>query len=81
MMVEINQDNYFEVAEAIHAFCGDWHSGQTSELYSILSQSEFHPGPLWSSEKVELENEIYPLLTEDNVSELFGRLRTFLENL
>ena len=37
----------FERAEAIHAFASDYHGGQGSDLYRVLSQSPFRPGPLW----------------------------------
>jgi hypothetical protein len=37
----------FDREEAIYAFASDWHSGQGSSLYSVLSTSRFHPGPLW----------------------------------
>ena len=77
--IEINDDNYFDVAEAIHAFCSSWHNGQTSELYSILSQSQFEPGPLWSESRVELENDFYSELTEANISEYFKSLNKFLD--
>lgn len=77
--MRVNEDNYFEVAEAIHCFCTLNHSGQTSELYSILSRSEFKPGAAWSETQVEQENYFYPELTEQNVSEIFEELTTFLK--
>lgn len=36
----------FDVEEAIYWFAADWHGGQWSNLYSVLSTSEFRPGPL-----------------------------------
>ena len=75
---DVNDDNYFDVAEAIHAFCILWHSGQNSELYSIFSQSEFKPGMAWSESVVEKENEFYSELTEQNVSSWFESLNNYL---
>lgn len=31
---------------AIYYFASDYHDGQSSDLYKILSQSEYKPGPL-----------------------------------
>ena len=36
----------FDWEEAIYWFAHDWHGGQASNLYSALSTSPFHPGPL-----------------------------------
>jgi len=33
----------FDSAEAIYWFCSDYHSGQSSNLYSVLSVSDFSP--------------------------------------
>jgi hypothetical protein len=79
-LITINTENFFDVAEAIHCFCTLNHGGQTSELYSILSRSEFKPGPLWSESNVELENDFYSELTEENVSAYFDALNEFFES-
>jgi hypothetical protein len=34
----------FDVEEAIYWFASAWHSGQWSNLYSVLSTSQYHPG-------------------------------------
>ena len=60
----VTEDNYFEIAEAVHAFCSLWYGGMGCPMYSILSRSEFKPGPLWSGSRVEEENEFFPMLTE-----------------
>ena len=78
--MRINEDNFFEIAEAIHCFCALNHSGQTCKFYSILSQSEFKPGPFWSESKVEKENDFYSELTEENVEEIFEQLKQFLNS-
>lgn len=79
-MRTITEDNYFEYAEAIYCFCSLNHDGQNSELYSILSQSEFRPGMLWSESRCESENSVYSELTESNISELFNELCGFLNS-
>ena len=35
-----------EAEIAIYWFANDWHSGQTSNLYSVLSTSSYIPGPI-----------------------------------
>ena len=35
----------FDCESAIYWFCSDYHGGQNCDLYSILSTSEFTPGP------------------------------------
>lgn len=41
-------DNSLDIAEAIYWFANDWHGGQNSNLYSVLSTSPFRPSPLAS---------------------------------
>lgn len=36
----------FDREEAIYWFASDWHGGQDSNLYSVLSTSMFKPGPM-----------------------------------
>ncbi len=38
----------FDKEEAIYCFASDWHGGQSSNLYSVLCNSPFKPGPVWS---------------------------------
>jgi len=38
----------FEREAAIYWFANDWHGGQGSNLYAVLSQSDYQPGPLES---------------------------------
>jgi hypothetical protein len=76
--MKIDNDNFFDIAEAIHCYCTLNHDGKSSELYSILSQSDFKPSPFWSESKVINENEFYNEITENNVSELFNELQNYL---
>lgn len=36
----------FDFEEAVYWFADRWHGGQGSNLYSIMSTSPFHPGPI-----------------------------------
>jgi len=36
----------FDIEEAIYWFAHHYHGGQSSNLYSVLSTSDYHPGPL-----------------------------------
>ena len=39
-----SEDIRFDIEEAIYWFAHDYHGGQGSNLYSVLSTSEFRPG-------------------------------------
>lgn len=41
-----SEDFNFSMEAAIYWFANDYHSGQTSELYSILSTSQYSPSRL-----------------------------------
>ena len=61
-MLKVNNDNRFDVYEAVHCYASLWHEGQASTLYSILSMSEFRPGPLWSESRCEKENDYFGMI-------------------
>ena len=65
---EEEMDNEAEIA--IYWFASNWHEGQASELYSILSTSPYHPGSLTSfdTEDDTVKNMYYML--EDEFAEL-----------
>lgn len=46
----------FDIEVAIYMFASLWHGGQSSELYSALSTSEFSPGPMWTHDR-EMEQD------------------------
>ncbi len=55
----------FDVEGAIYWFACHWHSGQWSNLYSVLSTSEFCPGPLCNGpEQDTCEQDLYDLLEQ-----------------
>jgi hypothetical protein len=43
-----NEADEFDKAEAIYWFAHDYHGGQWSNLYAVLSNSEFTPAPIAS---------------------------------
>ncbi len=52
------EDCEFDVQEAIHWFASHYHAGQWSNLYSALSTSQFHPGPLANGPEPETTAEL-----------------------
>lgn len=49
--------------EAIYWFANRYHVGQTSNLYSVLSTSEFDPGPVYTFDDASTEvRKMYLLL-------------------
>lgn len=49
----------FEIEEAIYSFAMNWHNGQCSNLYSVLSSSHFQPGWSWDGCGGYLSRDIY----------------------
>lgn len=56
----------FDKEEAIYWFASDWHGGQWSELYSVLSTSEFHPS-VFDNHVGEMAREMYATLEESGL--------------
>lgn len=54
----------FDIEEAIYWYASDYHSGQASELYRILSTSPFNPGPM-SHGPEGMAEEIYNALVSE----------------
>ena len=42
------ESDEFDRAESIYWFANDHHGGQASNLYSVLSTSDYRPGPIAS---------------------------------
>ena len=76
---DINEENYFEYAEAIYCFAVLNYGGQDCPMYSILSMSAFKPGPSWSESEVERENFHYCEISESNIERLNDQLLKFME--
>jgi hypothetical protein len=38
--------DYFDAAQALHWYCANYHEGQGSELYGLLSALKYNPGRL-----------------------------------
>ena len=79
-MLKIDNDNYFDVAEALHCWLTLNHRGISSVEYYLLCKSEFKPGYFWSESQVETENYYYNEIDDSNFERLFNELETFLEN-
>ena len=69
-MIEINEENSFELYEAMYCYASLNHQGQSSELYSVLSQSEFKPSKFWNETDCIAENPYYDLLDEKTCIDL-----------
>jgi hypothetical protein len=85
--IEINEDNFFEIAEALHTVLILWHGGQYSQTYATLCQSKFSPGPCWSESDVEKENEFFSQIETmaeqknyDGLENLMNRINEFVDN-
>ena len=63
-MTRVHDFDYEECYEAIHAYCCLNHSGQFSELYRMLSTSDFKPGFYWNETTVERENIAYDFVKD-----------------
>jgi hypothetical protein len=57
-------DDEFEIEEAIYWFAADYHRGQTSNLYSALSASEYRPGIAQSRPSGEAKRLYHQLVQE-----------------
>ena len=56
----------FDVESAIYWFAADWHGGQASNLYSVLSSSEYSPGAIERGvEPNSMAHEMYCALQEE----------------
>jgi hypothetical protein len=56
----INEADEFDIEEALYWFASDWHSGQWSNLYSVLSTSEYQPSPIASGiDKDSMSYQLY----------------------
>jgi hypothetical protein len=71
----------FDIEGAIYWFAADYHQGKSSELYSILSTSEYRPGPMEysPSDKVSYD---YSTLKDmyHALEERFGGGSTLVDN-
>lgn len=74
-MIQLDETNQFEIAEAVHCYATLNHDGLTSDLYLVLSQSLFQPGPLWTETRCLAENEYVSLLDDESCIELARQLQ------
>lgn len=84
--IEVTEDNYFDIAEALHAVLTVWHDGGRG--YALLCRSQFKPGMGWSESNVEEENEYYAEIEElyekgtnfEAMEYLLDEIDAFLDN-
>jgi hypothetical protein len=74
----VTDENYFELAEAVHAWLSLNHEGQWSDTYRLLCRSKFNPGPMWSESRVESENPYFTEITAENAEQLMQAIDQFL---
>ena len=46
MIDYLNEDNYYDAAQALHWYCVNFHGGQFSNLYLIQCKLGYNPGIL-----------------------------------
>lgn len=78
--IPITFSNYFEIGIALVTFCSLNKSDTTSPILYGLSRYKFRPSESWSVAKVAKENLYFPLITLDNVQDIFERFCVFFEN-
>jgi hypothetical protein len=87
MKIKIDNDNYFDIAEALHAVLILWHDGQYG--YEVLCKSKFKPGMGWSESDVEESNEFFKNIESlvdkkqgyNDISDLMDELNNFVDSL
>jgi len=79
--IDINSENYFDVAEALHCYLSLNHNGQWSDEYRMLCQSKFKPSPMWSESRCLEENFYCEEITQDNCETVFNDLEQFMKEL
>lgn len=71
--------NNFDIESAIYWFANDYHGGQNSNLYSVLSTSEFRPGPMHKSIEDE-ESETATMMYQELVNQYGGGMSENIHN-
>ena len=88
-MIEVNEENYFDIVEVLHSLLTQWHDGRRG--YEILCKSQFRPGMGWSESDVEeyecyqdvkdlIENDKGEFLGYDEIEKLMDNLNEFIDN-
>lgn len=65
----INEDDVFDMEEAIYWFANDYHGGQGSDLYSALCASPFRPGAASNLEPGSMAERYYDDLCHEFTEE------------
>ena len=58
----VTKDNYFDIAQGLYWFATDWHGGQNSQLYSLLSTLGYSPGAMENGPEEGEAKDIYDYL-------------------
>lgn len=82
-MTTIDRDNYFDAATGLYFYCVDWHGGQASKEYEILSRLQtelnFKPG---MSEPDDQAQDFYSELEQSkNVQAFYQNLKDVIDTL
>lgn len=78
-----DDDLTFDAAQALHWFCADYHDGQSSDLYRILSILEYKPGMCEGEpEEESVAADIYHMLEDGELDpwDVFGWIEEHLVN-
>lgn len=78
----LDEENYFDQAEALHTVLSLYHEGQWSKKYELLCRSQFKPGRAWREDNVIKDNWFYNEIVEYNDAELeqlMNELEKFLD--
>jgi hypothetical protein len=82
-MITVNEENYFDAAQALHWYCVNYHTGQYSDLYSIQCRLGYKPGSHESGCEEGYSSEIYEALECGDIypDTLVQKIQAVLRNL
>lgn len=63
----LSPDSIFSAAQALYWYCAEWHNGQRSDEYGILSRIGYRPGTLESGPTDPEAEAVYQALREGRV--------------
>lgn len=62
----IDEENFSDMAEALHTWLTLNVDGKSSLQYELLSASKFKPGSFWTEDRVINENDLFPYIDDSN---------------
>lgn len=72
------KDDVFSVAQGLYWYCADYHGGQNSEEYSIMSQLEYRPAPSERGPSDSIAQAVYDDLGQGQLD--MGDVYDWIEN-